>query len=31
MRVLLIDDDPDLRGLLAHYIRQRWEDAKVEE
>ncbi|HYT47278.1 MAG TPA: hypothetical protein VEL04_02545, partial [Burkholderiales bacterium] len=31
MRVLLIDDDPDLRALLAHYIRQRWEDAKVEE
>ncbi len=31
MRVLLIDDDPDLRSLLAHYIRQRWEDAKVEE
>jgi len=31
MRVLLIDDDADLRGLLAHYIRQRWEDAKVEE
>jgi DNA-binding NarL/FixJ family response regulator/tRNA A-37 threonylcarbamoyl transferase component Bud32 len=31
MRVLLIDDDPDLRSLLAHYIRQRWENALVEE
>ena len=31
MRVLLIDDDPDLRSLLAHYIRQRWENAEVEE
>ena len=31
MRVLLIDDDPDLRSLLAHYIRQKWPDAGVEE
>ena len=31
MRVLIIDDDPDLRGLLAHYIRQRWENAEIEE
>jgi DNA-binding NarL/FixJ family response regulator/tRNA A-37 threonylcarbamoyl transferase component Bud32 len=31
MRVLIIDDDEDLRNLLAHYIRQRWEDAVVEE
>ena len=31
MRVLIIDDDEDLRNLLAHYIRQRWEDAEVEE
>ena len=31
MRVLIIDDDEDLRSLLAHYIRQRWEDAEVEE
>lgn len=31
MRVLLIDDDPDLRSLLAHYIRQRWPEALVEE
>ncbi|HEY5899189.1 MAG TPA: protein kinase [Burkholderiales bacterium] len=31
MRVLLIDDDPDLRSLLAHYIRQRLPEALVEE
>src|SRR5919108_632399 len=31
MRVLIIDDDPDLRGLLSHYIRQRWGDATVDE
>ncbi len=30
MRVLIIDDDEDLRNLLAHYIKQRWEDAVVE-
>jgi CheY-like chemotaxis protein/tRNA A-37 threonylcarbamoyl transferase component Bud32 len=31
MRVLIIDDDGDLRGLLARYIRQRWKDAAVDE
>ena len=31
MRVLIIDDDPDLRSLLAHYIKQRWADGVVEE
>jgi eukaryotic-like serine/threonine-protein kinase len=31
VRILIIDDDPDLRGLLAHYIRQRWPDAGVDE
>src|SRR4051812_18911684 len=31
MRVLIIDDDVDLRSLLAHYIRQKWEHAQVEE
>ena len=31
MCVLIIDDDPDLRGLLAHYIRQRWQDAVIDE
>ena len=31
MRILIIDDDPDLRSLLGHYIRQRWADAQVDE
>jgi CheY-like chemotaxis protein/tRNA A-37 threonylcarbamoyl transferase component Bud32 len=31
LRILLIDDDPDLRSLLGHYIRQRWPEAFVEE
>ena len=31
MRVLIIDDDEDLRGLLARYITQRWSDAEIEE
>lgn len=31
MRILIIDDDEDLRNLLAHYIRQEWRQAEVEE
>jgi CheY-like chemotaxis protein/tRNA A-37 threonylcarbamoyl transferase component Bud32 len=31
VRVLIIDDDPDLRSLLSHYIKQRWADAVVDE
>lgn len=31
MRVLIIDDDEDLRGLLARYIQQRWNDAVVDQ
>src|ERR1041385_7219491 len=31
MRILIIDDDVDLRSLIAHYVRQRWETAEVEE
>ncbi len=31
MRVLIIDDDHDLRGLLGRYIAQRWGDAVVDE
>jgi CheY-like chemotaxis protein/tRNA A-37 threonylcarbamoyl transferase component Bud32 len=30
VRILIIDDDEDLRNLLAHYIRGRWADATVE-
>lgn len=31
MRVLVIDDDPDLRNLLVHYIRQQWPGGDVDE
>jgi len=31
MRVLIIDDDGDLRALLAHYIRSRWTSATVDD
>jgi CheY-like chemotaxis protein len=31
MRVLIIDDDEDLRTLLTHYIRGRWSDAQVDD
>jgi eukaryotic-like serine/threonine-protein kinase len=31
MRVLIIDDDPDVRNLLAHYIRQQWPAGDVED
>jgi len=31
MRILIIDDDENLRSLLAHYIRQEWPKAEVEE
>ena len=31
MRVLIIDDDEDLRNLLAHYLKQQWPHAEVEE
>jgi DNA-binding response OmpR family regulator len=31
MRILIIDDDDDLRTLLAHYLRQEWPDADVEQ
>src|ERR1700740_368465 len=31
MRVLIIDDDPDLRNLLSHYIKQRWPSWSVED
>jgi DNA-binding NarL/FixJ family response regulator/tRNA A-37 threonylcarbamoyl transferase component Bud32 len=31
VRVLIIDDDEDLRALLGRYIQQRWSDAVVDE
>src|SRR5438105_11360657 len=31
MRLLIIDEHPDLRSLLSHYIKQRWQDAAVDE
>ena len=30
MRILLIDDDEDLRSLLSRYIRGQWPDAQIE-
>jgi DNA-binding response OmpR family regulator len=29
MRILIIDDDEDLRNLLAHYLRQEWPGIEV--
>ncbi|MGH8741007.1 MAG: protein kinase domain-containing protein [Burkholderiales bacterium] len=31
MRILIIDDDEDLRTLLAHYLRQEWPEAQLEQ
>jgi CheY-like chemotaxis protein/tRNA A-37 threonylcarbamoyl transferase component Bud32 len=30
MRILIIDDDEDLRSLLSHYLRQEWPDAQLD-
>jgi len=30
VRILIIDDDEDLRNLLAHYLTQEWPQAEVE-
>jgi CheY-like chemotaxis protein/tRNA A-37 threonylcarbamoyl transferase component Bud32 len=30
MRVLIIDDDEDLRALLSHYIAQQWPEASID-
>ena len=30
MRILLIDDDEDLRSLLSRYIRGQWPEAEIE-
>jgi eukaryotic-like serine/threonine-protein kinase len=31
MRILIIDDDEDLRTLLAHYLKQEWPEAALEQ
>jgi DNA-binding NarL/FixJ family response regulator/tRNA A-37 threonylcarbamoyl transferase component Bud32 len=31
MRILIIDDDEDLRTLLTHYLKQEWPEAEVEQ
>jgi FixJ family two-component response regulator len=31
LRVLIIDDDEDLRNILAHYLKQEWHDAVIEQ
>src|SRR5688500_19147202 len=31
MRILIIDDDEDLRALLAHYLKQEWPEAELEQ
>jgi CheY-like chemotaxis protein/tRNA A-37 threonylcarbamoyl transferase component Bud32 len=31
LRVLIIDDDEDLRNILAHYLKQEWPDLDVEQ
>ena len=31
MRVLIIDDDDDLRTLLEHFIKEQWPDAFVQQ
>ena len=31
MKVLIIDDDEDLRNILAHHLKQEWPDLQVEQ
>ena len=31
MKVLIIDDDEDLRNILAHYLKQEWPELQVEQ
>src|SRR5262245_55145978 len=31
MRAVIIDDDPDVRGLLAHYLKKEWPAIEAEE
>ena len=31
MKILIVDDDEDLRNLLAHYLVQEWPDLEIEQ
>ena len=31
MKILIIDDDEDLRNILAHYLKQEWPEIEVEQ
>jgi DNA-binding response OmpR family regulator len=31
MRILIVDDDPDLRNLLGHYLKQEWPKVQIDE
>ena len=31
MKILIIDDDEDLRNLLAHYLKQEWPEMQIEQ
>ena len=31
MKILIIDDDEDLRNILAHYLKQEWPELEVEQ
>ena len=31
MKVLIIDDDEDLRNILAHYLQQEWPELEIEQ
>ena len=31
MKVLIIDDDEDLRNILAHYLKQEWPELEIEQ
>ena len=31
MKVLIIDDDEDLRNILAHHLKQEWPDVQIEQ
>src|SRR3989338_1406916 len=31
MKIVIIDDDPDLRALLAHHLRKEWPEMEIEQ